>query len=225
MKNKKQTIISEKHSPKLALILFKLKAVTFRFDPPYTFTSGIKSPIYTDNRVVMSHPKERNKVVDMYVEIIKKNIGLKNVDVISATATAAIPLGAWVADRLKLPLVFVRSSSKKHGKGNKMEGHLKKDAKVVIVEDLISTAGSVENNVKTIKKLGGKVKFVIASITYETKESERVLKRNKAVLYVLSTGALLADQAIKQKLISKDKKDVVLEWLKDPVKWTKNHGK
>lgn len=225
MTTKKQTIVSDKHSADLAKILFKLKAVTFRFSPPYTFTSGIKSPIYADNRVVMSHPKERNKMIDMYVDIIKKKIGLKNVNAISATATAAIPQGAWVADRLNLPLVYVRPSSKKYGKGNKMEGVLPKGAKVVVIEDHISTAGSVGNNVKTIKQLGGKVKYVITSTTYETKESERVLRANKVILYALSSGTTLVEEATKQKIIAKDKKNVVLEWLKDPVKWTKNHGK
>ena len=222
-RQKSKTIVSDKHAAALADILFKLKGVTFRFNPPYTYTSGIRSPIYTDNRIIMSHPKERTKVVDMYVDIIKKKIGLKNVNCISATATAAIPHGAWVADRLKLPLVYVRPSSKKYGKGNKMEGYLPKNAKVVVIEDHISTAGSVGNNVSTIKKLGGRVKFVITSTTYNTKESEKVLRSNNVILFALSSGEKIVDEAIRQKIISKDKKETVLDWLKDPAKWTKNN--
>jgi orotate phosphoribosyltransferase len=117
MKNKQQDI-----AEKTAQIFLDIGAVSFRFNPPYTFTSGLKSPIYLDNRIVPSYPKERNKIIQTYLEIIKRNVGLDNVDYISATASAAIPHGSLIADKLNLPLVFVRPTTKTYGKGNKLEG-------------------------------------------------------------------------------------------------------
>ena len=153
----------------VAQILLKIGAVTFRFDPPYTYTSGIKSPIYLDNRIIISHPNERKKIIDLYVQLIKNNIGLENVDYVSATATAAIPQGAWIADRLGIPMVYCRSDKKGHGKENQIEGSLRKNSNVVIVEDHISTAGSSIGNADAVRKLGGRVSHVVASTTYETK--------------------------------------------------------
>src|SRR5258706_8005604 len=102
----------------VAKLLLSIQAVTFRFDPPYTYTTGLKSPVYLDNRVVMSHPKVRNQIIDFYVQVIKEKIGLPNIEWVSATATAAIPHGTLVADRLSLPMVYVRPTTKSYGKGN-----------------------------------------------------------------------------------------------------------
>src|SRR5437870_2558233 len=108
---KKDRIIARK----AANLLLSIQAVTFRFDPPYTYTSGLKSPIYLDNRLVMSFPKVRDQIINLYILTIKNKIGLKNINYISATATAAIPQGSWVADKLKLPMVFVRPTTKTYG--------------------------------------------------------------------------------------------------------------
>src|ERR1700733_4398749 len=93
---------------KIAKLLLSIGAMTFRFDPPYVYTTGLKSPVYLDNRLVMSYPKVRKQIIDAYINVIKEKVGLENIDCISATATAAIPQGAWVAERLKLPMVYVR---------------------------------------------------------------------------------------------------------------------
>jgi len=115
-----ESLLFEKIAVKTALTLIKINAVNFRFHPPFTFTSGIKSPIYLDNRVVLSYPQARREIVDYYVKIIKEKIGLENIDYISGTASAAIPQASLIAYRLKLPLVYVRPTTKSYGKGNKL---------------------------------------------------------------------------------------------------------
>lgn len=207
-----------------AKILLKIESVSFRFNPPYKFTSGLKSPVYLDNRLVMSYPLQRRKIVGFYIDVIEKKIGRGNVDLISATATAAIPQGAWVADKLELPMVYVRPTTKSYGKGKQIEGILKKGSKVVIIEDHISTAVSVIENLKAIRKAGGKVSYCIATTTYEAEESIRLLKSNKLKLFTLTTGKMIVEEAFKAgKLTSKEKEKVDL-WFNDPVNWAKRIG-
>ncbi len=218
--NIKNTDIAEE----VAKCLLKINAVTFRFDPPYTFTSGLKSPIYLDNRLVMSYPSIRNQIIDFYIQVIKEKICLKNVDWISATATAAIPQGAWVADRLGLPMVFVRPSTKSYGKGNKVEGFVKKGAKVLIVEDHISTAESAAGNVQSIRELGGKVDFCIATTTYETGKSQESLAANKVSLFALTTGKIIVETAASMGYLKKAEKEKVDLWFENPPEWAGKMG-
>lgn len=216
--------MQDKIASKTAQILLNIGAVTFRFDPPYTYTSGMKSPIYLDNRVVMSYPKEREEIVSYYIEALKKNIGLDNFDYVSATATAAIPQGAWIAQKLAVPMVFCRAAKKGHGKENQIEGHLKKGARVVIIEDHISTAGSAITNAAAIRGLGGRVEYVAATTTYETKKSMEELQNARLTLLTLTTGKQIVEEALKQKIVTKDKKKLVDEWFADPLGWGKKHG-
>ncbi|NCO88662.1 orotate phosphoribosyltransferase [Candidatus Roizmanbacteria bacterium CG2_30_33_16] len=206
---------------KTAKLLLKIKAVSFRFDPPFIFTSGIKSPIYLDNRLVMSYPEVRKKIIDFYIKLIKNKIGINKVEWISATATAAIPQGCWVADKLNLPMVFVRPTTKAYGKGNKMEGYMKKGAKVVIIEDHISTATNVIGNAQTIKELGGTVKYCIATTSYETKKSIVLLKENNIKLITLTAGKKIVEEALNEKIINLKEKEQVDLWFKDPMNWGK----
>lgn len=211
-----------KLAEKTADFLLSIDAVTFRFAPPYTYTTGMKSPIYLDNRLVMSYPEIRNKIIANYIAVLKNKVGLSSIDIISATATAAIPQGAWIADRLNLPMVFVRPSTKMHGKGSKVEGYFKKNSKVVIIEDHISTAESVVGNAASIRELGGIVKYCIATTTYETKISEEKLKADKIQLIALTTGKIILDRAFKNKQLKEREKDLVDLWFKDPPNWEKN---
>lgn len=211
----KRNIIAEK----TAKILFKINAVSFRFNPPFTYTTGMKSPIYLDNRIVMSYPNERKKIVALYIQTLKNAVGLENVDYISATASAAIPQGAWVSGKLNLPMIYVRPSTKSYGKGNKVEGYLKKGSNVVIIEDHVSTAESVVNNALSIRELGGKVKYCVATTTYETKTSTDNLKEANIKLLTLTTGKIIVEEAVKKDLISPKEKVLVDEWFRDPVKW------
>lgn len=207
-----------------AKILLKIDAVSFRFDPPFVFTTGLKSPIYLDNRIIMSHPDERKKIINFYIDVITKKIGLKNVDYISGTATAAVPQASWVAGKLHLPMVYVRPSTKSYGKANKLEGYLKKGSKVIIIEDHVSTAASIGNNAQTIREAGGKTEYCIATTTYETKESLSVLKNQKMKLFSLTTGKDILERAYLQKIISKKGKENVDAWFDDPPNWAKKMG-
>ncbi|HWY79349.1 MAG TPA: orotate phosphoribosyltransferase [Candidatus Sulfotelmatobacter sp.] len=209
---------------KIAKLLLSINAMTFRFDPPYVFTTGLKSPVYLDNRLVMSYPKVRKQIADAYIKTIKETIGLENIDCISATATAAIPQGAWVADRLNLPMVFVRPTTKSYGKQTQVEGVVTKKANVLIIEDHISTAASVAGNAQAIRNLGGVVNYCIATTTYETAKSKEILKENKIKLIPLTTGKLLVETAFEDGLISQKEKESIAIWFQDPPSWAKKMG-
>jgi orotate phosphoribosyltransferase len=208
---------------KIAKLLLSIGAMTFRFDPPYVYTTGLKSPIYLDNRLVMSYPKVREQIIDAYIEVIKDQIGLDNVDCISATATAAIPQGAWVAGKLNLPMVFVRPTTKSYGKGGKVEGIFKKGAKILIIEDHITTAQSVVGNAQAIRELGGIVKYTVATTTFETQKAAELLRENNVKLIPLTTGKIIVETALEEKLITQKEKESVDEWFKDPPAWAGNH--
>ena len=208
-------------SKETAKILIKIGAVSFRFNPPFTFTSGLKSPIYLDNRIIMSHPKERRQIINFYIKIIKEKVHLDNVDCVSATASAAIPHGAWIAGKLNLPMVYVRPTTKSYGKGNKIEGYLKKGSRVVVIEDHISTAASVLNNASTIRKNGGKVKFCIATTTYETEISKKNLAKAKVKLFTLTTGKTIIKEAYKEGVLDKKEKKEIDRWFTNPSLWWK----
>lgn len=204
---------------KIAKLLLSIGALTFRFDPPYIFTTGLKSPMYLDNRLVMSHPKVRDKIIEAYIQTIKNEIGLDKIDCISATAVAAIPQGAWIADRLKIPMVFVRPATKSYGKQTKVEGVIKKNDKVLIIEDHISTAASVIGNANAIRELGGIVKYCVATTTYETEVSYKAFKESKITLFPLTSIKLMVDIALEEGLITnKDKASIDL-WFQDPPHW------
>lgn len=209
---------------KIAKLLLSIGAMTFRFNPPYVYTTGLKSPVYLDNRLVMSYPKVRKQIIDAYVDLIKEKVGLENIDCISATATAAIPQGAWVAERLKLPMVYVRPKTKSYGKGGKVEGIFEKGAKVLIVEDHISTATSVAGNAEAIRELGGVIKYCAATTTYETAQSIKTLKESKIKLLPLVTGKTIVETAREEGLVSEKEKESIEEWFKDPPMWEKKMG-
>lgn len=208
----------------VAKLLLEIGAMTFRFNPPFTYTSGLKSPVYLDNRLVMSYPEVRDKIIEYYISTIKTNIGLNNVDWISATATAAIPQGCWIAEKLHLPMVFVRPTTKTYGKGGRVEGYLKRGTKVLIVEDHISTAESVKGNVESIRELGGIVEYCIATTTYETEKAKQNIKELNISLITLTTGKIIVETAYNTGKLSKDQKDKVDLWLNDPPEWAKKMG-
>ena len=209
---------------KIAKLLLEIQAVTFRFNPPYTYTSGLRSPIYLDNRLIISYPTVREKVIGYYVGLISESIGLKNVDWISGTATAAIPHAAFIADRLDLPMVYVRSSAKKHGKGEQIEGYLKKRAKVLIIEDHISTGVSSIGNAKAIREAGGIVEHCVATTSYETEKSVESFKDADINLHYLVSGKQIVDVALQERVLSQGEKESVDLWFDDPPAWAEKVG-
>lgn len=148
----------------IAKDLLHIKAIQIRTEDYFTWTSGLKSPIYCDNRLTMSYPAVRKKIVRGFKKLIKE-MDVKP-DVIAGCATAGIPHAAWLADGLDLPMVYVRSKPKGHGKGNQIEGNVAKGQKVVVIEDLISTGGSSIEAAQALEKEGAEVLSVLAIFTY-----------------------------------------------------------
>ena len=149
----------------VAQALLDIDAVKLQPNDPFTWASGIKSPIYTDNRKVISFPTARKTIIDGLVTLIKEQY--PDVEVIGGVATAGIPHAAWVAEKLGLPLIYVRAQPKDHGTGKQIEGSLQSGQKVVLIDDLISTGGSVLGAVKATRAAGGEVLGVTAIFSYE----------------------------------------------------------
>ena len=152
----------------IAKALLRIKAVFLRPEEPFTWASGIKSPIYCDNRLILSYPEERNLVEDSMSELIRASH--PEAEVIMGTATAGVPHAAMTAERLGLPMGYVRSSAKDHGRKNQIEGRISQGQKVVVVEDLISTASSVLECVKTLREEGADVLGIVSIFTYSMKK-------------------------------------------------------
>lgn len=155
----------------IARDLLRIKAVQISPDDYFTWTSGMKSPIYCDNRLTMSYPSVRDKIADAFVELIEK-LEWKP-DVIAGCATAGIPHAAWIAQKLNLPMVYVRSKPKGHGKENQIEGKLEADQRVLVIEDLISTGGSSIEAASVLKGEGGDILGVLAIFTYGLEKAKQ----------------------------------------------------
>lgn len=197
-----------------AEILLNVKAVFLRPEEPFTWASGIKSPIYCDNRLVLSFPKERDLIKAGMVELIKKEY--PDVEVIMGTATAGIPMAALTADVMDLPMGYVRSDAKKHGKQNQIEGKLEPGQKVVIVEDLISTGGSVKAVVDALKAAGADVLGVAAIFTYGLPDSFKNFEEMGVPFKTLSNYDVLIEVAVEKGYISADVLEGLKQWKKDP---------
>ena len=154
----------------IAIHLLKIEAVYLKPEEPFTWASGIKSPIYTDNRVTLADPETRTLIENGFVEKIKETF--PEVEVIAGTATAGIPHGAIIADKMNLPFAYIRSKPKDHGAGNQIEGRVPKGQKMVVVEDLISTGGSVLEAVAAAEREGADVLGVVAIFTYQLPKAD-----------------------------------------------------
>ena len=220
-KNKIKEKGSEKTQDEVAAILFDIGSIVIRAKRRFRYDSGILSPVYTDNRLLISHPKERERIVSLFIREIKKN-GLP--DVIAGTATAGIPHAAFIAQRLKLPMVYVRAEPKNHGKGNQVEGSVKRGQKVLVVEDLISTGGSSIRVIEALRKLGAIVEREIAIFTYSLKESVRNFNSNKIKLHTLTNLEHSAKIAVEKGFLKQKDVETILSWTKDPRGWGKKMG-
>ena len=148
----------------VAKLLMDIKAVFLRPNEPFTWASGIKSPIYCDNRLTLSYPKVRDVIEQGLADIVKAKY--PEVEVIAGTSTAGIAHGALVANILDLPMAYVRASAKDHGRNNQIEGRIEKGAKVVVIEDLISTGGSAIDVVNVLREHGAEVMGIVSIFTY-----------------------------------------------------------
>jgi orotate phosphoribosyltransferase len=205
---------------RIANSLLEIKAVTLNPNAPYTWASGIKSPIYCDNRITMSYPKIRKDIAQSLVELIRKEY--PEVEVIAGTATAGIPQACWVADLMDLPMVYIRSKAKDHGKENQIEGRITPCQKMVIIEDLISTGGSVLDACDAATREGANVLGVAAIFTYLLPKGIENFKLKDIRLFTLTNYDVLIEEALKNGTITQE--DVVLlkEWKQNPSEWKKD---
>lgn len=204
-------------SDTLARRLLEIGAVVFRPDDPFTWASGRKAPLYTDNRLTLSYPDLREKISSGFERMISEND--RAPDVIAGTATAGIPHAAWLASRLGLPMVYVRSSRKAHGKGNRIEGIVRDGERVVLVEDLISTGGSALDAVAALREAGAKVDCVLAIFSYNLPEADRAFEAAGVSREVLTDLESLARIAAEEGLLKKEHLQTLEAWCEDPTTW------
>ena len=201
----------------IASDLLDIKAVYLKPEEPFTWASGIKSPIYTDNRITLSYPETRTLIENGFVEKIKEEF--PEVEVIAGTATAGIPHGAIIADKMNLPFAYIRSKPKDHGAGNQIEGRVPKGQKMVVVEDLISTGGSSLKAVEAIRRDGCEVIGMVAAYTYGFPVAEEAFKNAKVTLVTLTNYEAVLDVALRTGYIEKEDIQTLNEWRKDPAHW------
>ncbi|SBO17789.1 orotate phosphoribosyltransferase [Carnobacterium divergens] len=204
---------------KIAQDLLEIKAVSLSPNEPYTWASGIKSPIYCDNRITMSYPSVRREISRGLAELIKRDY--PEAEVIAGTATAGIPHAAWVAERLDLPMVYIRGKAKDHGKGNQIEGRITKNQKMVIIEDLISTGGSVIDAAVAAKNEGADVIGAAAIFTYELPKGIENFKKHQLSFATLTNYSTLIDVALELGTIEANDLNLLKEWKQDPTNWKK----
>ncbi|MFH0874510.1 MAG: orotate phosphoribosyltransferase [archaeon] len=206
----------------IAEVLLSIKAIALNAKKPFRYASGILSPIYCDNRLVMSYPIARAKIIDAFVNAIKEN----NIqyDVICGIATAGIPHAAFLADKLNKPMIYVRSEAKDHGKENLVEGKLLPGQKVLIIEDHISTGGSSLKAIAGVRFQGGIVDVCLAVSTYEMKKAEQGFIDAKCKLITMTNFTSIIEQAAHKKYITPEEKNIALDWKSDTVAWGKKHG-
>jgi len=211
--------IKKENALLLAQNLLQIKAIKLEVENPFTWASGIKSPIYCDNRLTLSFPKLRTYIRQQLVETINEVYG--DIDVIAGVATGAIAQGALVAQDLGLPFVYIRASEKKHGMTNKIEGRVESGQSVVVVEDLISTGKSSLNAVDALREAGCNVKGMVAIFTYKLKTAEENFKKAKCNLTTLTDYDMLIEKAIEQKYIKDVDMETLIKWRENPQEWGK----
>ena len=204
----------ENMEKKIASCLLEIKAVFLRPQEPFTWASGIKSPIYCDNRLTLSYPHIRNQVEQGLAENIRKHY--PDCEVVAGTSTAGIAHAALVADILGLPMCYVRSSAKDHGRNNQIEGKVEKGQKVVVVEDLISTGGSVIEVVNVLREVGAEVLGIASIFTYGLQEGIDRMKEAQVKNVSLSNYDALVEVAVEQDYIKAEDVKKLQAFQKNP---------
>ena len=205
------------YSSQTAELLLKLKAIKLSPNDPFTWASGLKSPIYCDNRVLLSDPNSRDIIANYFAEIIKQKY--KSVEVIAGVATGAIGIGILVAQKLNLPFIYVRPEAKKHGRKNQIEGKILDSQKIVVIEDLISTGKSSLNAVRALKESNLEVLGMVAIFTYGFKVSKENFHENKVELFTLSNYNELVKKAIEINYIGYKESQTLKKWNDNPENW------
>ena len=215
---------AKKAAYRAAEILIDIKAVNFRPDDPYTFTSGRKSPSYIDCRRIISFPSARTELNQLAIDLIERDIGKSEVDIVAGGETAGIPFSAWIADSLDKPMVYVRKKSKGFGRMGQIEGEMPEESKVLLVEDLTTDGGSKLNFIDALRKAGAKVNHTYVVFHYGIfKESLTNMSKLGVKLHALATWWDVLDVARENNLYTSSQLDIVENYLDDPESWSHNN--
>lgn len=212
-------VLNKDTAKKTAELLLQINAIKLTPENPFTWASGWKSPIYCDNRIILSYPTIRNYVRDEMAKQVENLYGKP--DVIAGVATGAIGIGMLVAESLGLPFVYVRPEPKSHGRQNQIEGYLEANQNVVVIEDLISTGKSSLNAVDALKESGANIKGMIAIFTYGFSVALDNFKEKGVELHTLSDYDQLIKQASETNYIKEAQLNTLLAWKNNPAAWKK----
>lgn len=208
-----------KTANRIARRLLEAGAVKLQPQNPFTWASGLRSPIYCDNRVLLSYPAIRTEVIDGLAELAA---GFDDVYGVAGVATAGIPHGALLADRLGLPFVYIRSKAKEHGRQNQIEGRVEPGKRYLVVEDLISTGGSSLKAIDALKAAGGDIAGAVAIFSYGFPAAGRAFEQADVKLQTISTYPTLLEEAVATGAISDDEATTLSSWREDPRSWSAN---
>jgi len=215
-------LFDEQTAKETADLLLKINAIKLQPNDPFTWASGWKSPIYCDNRMVLSYPPIRNYVRSTMAKHIENTFGKP--DVIAGVATGAIGIGVLVAEFLGLPFIYVRPEAKGHGRKNQIEGHIEAGQSVVVIEDLISTGKSSLNAIQALREANVNIKGMVAIFTYGFEVASTNFETEKVTLYTLSNYEKLLDQALKTKYITTKEKIILSQWNANPSEWNSSQN-
>ncbi|MEM9931536.1 MAG: orotate phosphoribosyltransferase, partial [Bacteroidota bacterium] len=202
---------------KIARRLLEAGAVKLQPTTPFTWASGLRSPIYCDNRVLLSYPAIRKEVIDGLFELAGQ---MENIDGVAGVATAGIPHGALLADRMDLPFVYIRSKAKEHGRQNQIEGRVEPGKRYLVVEDLISTGGSSLKAIDALRAAGGATAGAVAIFSYEFPAAIRAFAQAEVPLATISGYSTLLAEAGKTGFISAEEVTALSDWREDPRAWS-----
>ena len=206
----------------IAELLLDIKAVTINVEAPYHYSSGIISPVYCDNRLIISCLEERKVIIDTFLEIID---GLDTPpDVIAGTATAAIPFAAWVSNRLELPMIYARSGQKGYGKEHRIEGTLAPGQKVLFTEDLVTTGGGVLKSAEDVAKFNVEVIGVATIFEYGLPAATEGFKNAGLPKWSMADFVTILDVMSERGELSDDNRNIALDWQADPRGWGSKMG-
>ncbi len=212
-------IFNKETAKKTAEVLLQVNAIKLQPNDPFTWASGWKSPIYCDNRIVLSFPPIRNYIRTAMAKHIQAEYG--TVDVIAGVATGAIGIGILVAEELGLPFVYIRPEAKSHGRQNQIEGYLESGQNVVVVEDLISTGKSSLKAVKALRDAKANVKGMVAIFSYGFEIAKQNFESERVNLHTLSNYENLIEQALDTKYITSEEQDILALWNANPGEWNR----
>jgi orotate phosphoribosyltransferase len=208
-----------------AKMLLEVEAVRFMSDKPFIFTSGRASPVYTDCRRLISFPRVRSTLIDFACATVMREAGFERFDAVAGGETAGIPFAAWMADRLGLPMLYVRKKAKGFGRNTQIEGHLVEGQRVLLVEDMTSDGGSKINFCNALREAGGKVEHVLVFFFYDIfPESKKILSDLGVTLHYLATWWDVLAVAKQSGKFDAAKLAEVEKFMHDPAGWSKDHG-